>query len=212
MYSPSSPVPAKPNLCWACAGAAATISLLQSDSALVNSALHELADKAIVHVVKPDLALLAVLLDRGLFDKVAEGLQAQLIKVLSADHNIPPLLSPGYPSPSVPAHEYIDARTIILPATISLLAAQGCYAQAAALCVYHTRFHHAFANFESGMQQLLPYLKGHQEVVTAGGASCDNLHASWPLPQTLIRVQKSLDAMLAASIERMQADNYDNFV
>ncbi|KAL0036267.1 hypothetical protein WJX79_010808 [Trebouxia sp. C0005] len=115
------------------AGASAAISLLQSDATLIKSALHDLADKAIVNVVKPDLALLSVLLDKGLFEKVAAGLQAQLITVLSSDPQ-PPSLEP-YLSTSSSAVSYDDilAESILLPATVSLLTAQGYYAQAAAL-------------------------------------------------------------------------------
>ena len=73
----------------ACAGASPAVSLLQSDATLANSALHDLADKAITDVVKPDSAMLTVLLDKGRFDKVAGGLQAQLIKILSSDSASP---------------------------------------------------------------------------------------------------------------------------
>lgn len=161
--------------------------------------------------MKPNLALLSVLLDKAVFNKVAGGLQSQLIKILSADANPPPLLLAG-PDPPSMAHDYIDARAVLLPATISLLAAQGYYAQAAALCKYHTHVHPSFSSFESGLPLLFPYLKSHLEVVTVDIAAYGQFPFSWPLPQTLQRVYKSLERMLAFSIERMQADKYDHLV
>jgi hypothetical protein len=195
-----------------CAGASAAISLLQSDATLVKSALHDLADKAIVNVVKPDLALLSVLLDKGLFEKVAGGLQAQLIKVLSSDPQ-PPSLEPytSISSSAVPCDD-IHAESILLPATVSLLTAQGYYAQAAALCMYQTHAHPAFANFESGLQQLLPYLTSFQENSRSSNVTLADVSASWPLPQTLVRLHESMHARLSAALERMKADNYDTCI
>ncbi len=185
--------------------------MLQSDATLVNSALHDLADKAIVDVVKPDLALLSVLLDKGLFEKVAAGLQAQLINVLSSDPR-PPSLEPYLStSSSVVSCDEIRAESILIPATVSLLIAQGCYAQAAALCIYHTHAHPAFANFESGLQQLQPYLTSFQENSRSSSVTVADVSASWPLPQTLVRVHESMHAKFEAALERMKADNYESF-
>ena len=191
------------------AGVSATISLLQPDSALASSALHDLADTAIVDVIQPDLPLLAVLLDKGLFDKVAGGLQAQLVKALTADPD-PPLL-PFPACTSIPSSDRVDARSVLLPATIFLLTAQGCYAQAAALCIFHTHAHPAFANFESGVQRLPPYLTSFKENLDTCDAVSTLSPATWSLPRTLIRVFQSLSTMAAASIERMHADNPEHF-
>ena len=185
--------------------------MLQSDATLVNSALHDLADKAIVNVVKPDLALLSVLLDKRLFEKVAGGLQAQLIIVLSSDPQ-PPSLEPYLSTSSSPvACDDIHAESILLPATVSLLTAQGYYAQAAALCMYHTHAHPAFANFESGLQQLQPYLTSFQQHSRSSNVTVADVSASWPLPQTLVRVHESMHASFDAALERMKADNYESF-
>lgn len=186
--------------------------MLQSDATLVNSALHDLADKAIVSVVKPDLALLSVLLDKGLFENVAAGLQAQLIKVLSSESQ-PPSLEPylSTSSPSAVSFDDIHAESILIPATVALLIAQGCYAQAAALCMYHTHAHPAFANFESGLQHLQPYLTSFQENSRSSNVTVADVSASWPLPQTLVRVHESMHARFEAALERMKADNYESF-
>ena len=185
--------------------------MLQSDTTLVNSALHDLADKAIVNVVKPDLALLSVLLDKRLFEKVAGGLQAQLINALSSDPQ-PPSLEPYLSTSSSPvACDDIHAESILLPATVSLLTAQGYYAQAAALCMYHTHAHPAFANFESGMQQLQPYLTSFQQHSRSSNVTVADVSATWPLPQTLVRVHESMHASFDAALERMKADNYESF-
>ncbi|DBB06293.1 hypothetical protein WJX77_007210 [Trebouxia sp. C0004] len=194
------------------AGASAAISLLQSDATLLKSALHNLADKAIVNVVKPDLALLSVLLDKGLFDKVAGGLQAQLLKVLSSDPQ-PPSLEPYISTPSSAVScDDIHAESILLPATVSLLTAQGYYAQAAALCMYQTHAHPAFANFESGLQQLQPYLTSFQENSRSNNVTVADVSASWPLPQTLVRVHESMHARFDAALERLKADNYESVI
>lgn len=166
-----------------------------------------------MNVVKPDLALLSVLLDKGLFNKVAAGLQAQLLQVLSSDPQ-PPSLEPYLSTPSSSAADSCDAihaESILLPATVSLLIAQGCYAQAAALCMYHTHAHPAFASFESGLQQLQPYLTSFQKNSTLSNVTVADVSASWPLPQTLVRVHESMHARFEAALERMKADNYESF-
>ena len=194
------------------AGAAASIALLQTDTALVDGALHDLADSAITDTVEPDLPLLSILLQKGLFERVAGGLQAQLIKCLSADPNPPPMLCVDFEcSPAL--HDTADARSTLLPATISLLTSKGYYAQASALCVFHTQLHPAFASFESGMQYLCPYLIAHQQSLASDSKVLNcNVVESWPVPSTLSELQKSLSILLAASIDRMTSDNYqDNF-
>ena len=193
------------------AGAAASIALLQTDTALIDGALHDLADSAITDTVKPDLPLLSILLQKGLFERVAGGLQAQLIKCLSADPNPPPMLSIDFEgSPAL--HDNADARSTLLPATISLLTSKGYYAQASALCVFHTQLHPAFASFESGMQYLYPYLIAHRHLLASDSKVLKyNVIESWPLPSTLSELQKSLSMLLAASIDRMTSDNYQDY-
>ena len=80
------------------------------------------------------------------------------------------------------------------------------------LCASTTHVYIPVSSFESGLPLLFPYLKSHQEVVTVDIAAYGQFPVSWPLPQTLQRVYKSLEHMLASSIERMQADKYDHFV
>ena len=193
------------------AGAAASIALLQTDIALVDGALHDLADNAITDTVHPDLPLLSILLQKGLFERVAGGLQAQLIKCLSAGPNPPPMFSAEYEC--CPAlHDIADARSTLLPATIALLTSKGYYAQASALCVFHTQLHPAFASFESGMQYLHPYLNAHQQLLASDSKvlKC-NVVESWPLPSTLSELQRSLPLLLAAGIDRMTSDNYKDY-
>lgn len=192
------------------AGAAASIALLQFDAALVNSALHDLADKAITDTVKPDLPLLSILLKKGLFERVAGGLQSQLLKCLSASPQTPLMVFAQSSSPVDTMLNVTDARSILLPATISLLVSKGYYAQAAALCAYHTHLHPAFASFESGMQQLLPYLNSHQEIGKSDSSFCC-MPESWPLPTTLFTVQNLLPKLLATATERMTTDGYNHF-
>ena len=192
------------------AGAAASIALLQTDTALVDGALHDLADRAITDTVKPDLFLLSILLQKGLFERVAGGLQAQLIKCLSADPTPPPMFSAD--SQCSPAlHDIADTRTTLLPATISLLTGEGYYAQAAALCVFHTQLHPAFSSFEPGMQYLYPYLIAHQQLLASDSELKCNVVESWPLPSTLSELQKSLPVLLAAGIDRIRHDNYIDY-
>ena len=194
----------------ACAGVSPAIALLLPEPTLASSVLHDLADEAIIDVVKPDLALLTVLLDKELFDKVAGGLQAQLIKLLSSDA-APPfiLLLPSETIPSLCLH-HAHPRSILLPALVSLLTAQGYYAQAAALCMYHTHIHPAFHNVEIGLQQLLPYLVNAKKSVKACNIAVADFSTSWPLPHSLFRVSSSLSALLDAAMERMKVDNYDS--
>ena len=194
-------------------GTAASIALLglQFDSALAKSAVQDLADKTTTHNVHPDLALLTILLEKGLFEKVAGGLQAQLLKLLSAESPPPALVFADSALAPTPSHKTADARSILLPATISLLVSKGYYAQAACLCAYHTHLHPAFANFESGMQQLMPYLRSHQDRVVSGDSVYCNVSDSWPLPLTLFRVHSSLPHLLAAATEQMTVDNYNSF-
>ena len=193
------------------AGAAAPIALLQTDPALVDSALHDLADSAITDTVKPDLSLLSILLQKGLFERVAGGLQAQLIKCLSADPNPPPMFSVD--SNCSPAFfDIADARSTLLPATISLLTSKGYYAQASALCVFHAQLHPAFSSFESGMQYLYPYLTAHQQLLASDNKVLNySVVESWPLPSTLSELQKSLSVLLASGIDRMTKDHYTDY-
>ena len=194
----------------ACAGSSPAIALLLPESTLASSVLHDLADEAILDVVKPDLALLTVLLDKGLFDKVAGSLQAQLIRVLTSD-TVPPFIRvhPSKIIPSLCPHNG-DPRSILLPAIVSLLTAQGYYAQAAALCMYHTQTHPVFQNVETGLQQLLPYLVNAKKSVEACNLAVADCSKSWPLPQTLFRVSCFLGALLDAAMVRMKLDDYDS--
>lgn len=194
------------------AGAAASIALLQTDTALVDSALHDLADSAVTDTMEPDLPLLSILLQKGVFERVAGGLQAQLIKCLSADPTPPPLIFADFDCPPPASHDIDDPRSILLPATISLLASKGCYAQAAALCVFHTQLHPAFASFESGMQHLHPYLHAHQKLLISDSKVLKySSLESWPLPSILSEVHNSLSMLLLAGIDRMANDNYKDY-
>ena len=194
------------------AGPAASIALLQTDTDLVDSALHDLADSAITETVEPNLPLLTIVLEKGLFDKVASGLQAQLVKCLSANPCPPAMFSSANDLPSPTSHDIADARSILLPATISLLTSRGYYAQASGLCVFHTQLQPAFASFESGMQYLYPYLLAYQQLMTCPDSRVRcNMTDSWPLPVTLSKVQDSLPILLAAAVDRMKSDNCSVF-
>lgn len=194
------------------AGAAASIAMLQTDTALVDSALSDLADSAITETVQPDMPLLSILLQKGLFERVAGGLQAQLIKCLSADPNPPPLIFADFESPPPASLDIADARSILLPATISLLASKGYYAQASALCVFHTQLHPAFASFESGMQHLQPYLHAHQKLLISDSKVLNySSFESWPLPSILSELHNSLSMLVVAGIDRMASDNYKDY-
>ena len=160
--------------------------------------------------MEPDLPLLSILLQKGFFERVAGGLQAQLIKCLSADPQPPPMIFADSKPPLPALRDTADARSILLPATTSLLASKGYYAQASSLSVFHIQLHPAFASFESGMQYLHPYLSAHQHLVTSDGKVCCNVTESWPLPSTLSKLQESLPTLLAAGVDRMMTDNYND--
>lgn len=179
---------------------------------MVDSCLHDLADSAITETVEPNLPLLTILLEKGLFERVAGGLQAQLIKCLSANPWPRPMLSDDLLFPPPAPHNIVDARSILLPAAISLLTAKGYYAQASGLCCFHTQLHPAFASVESGMQYLHPYLVAHQQLMTPDSKMrhC-NVTDSWPLPVTLSKVQDSLPVLLAAAVDHMKNDSYNIF-
>lgn len=183
--------------------------MLQSDPALADSALRDLADEAITSVIVPSLCLLAVLLERRLFSKVAPSLQKQLLEVLLQSDN-PSLGPPACALSSTDAchahevHHAPDAESILIPATVSLLVNQGSYAQAADLCMYHLKMHPVFANVESGLPWLLLYVSRHQEIFESPVWSPQVLR--WPLPQTLSRLSAALGAMLADAVKRMQSE------
>ena len=77
--------------------------------------------------------------------------------------------------------------------------------------MYHTHAHPGFASFESGLQQLQPYLTSFQKNSTSSNVTVADVSASWPLPQTLVRVHESMHARFEAALERMKADNYESF-
>ena len=93
-----------------------------------------------------------------------------------------------------------------MPVTVSLLATQGHYAQAAAWCMYHTHTHPTFHNVDIGLQQLLPYLISVKTSLEACNVAVADFSTSWPLPQTLFRVSCSLSTMLDASMRRMKVE------
>ena len=192
------------------AGESATLALLQSNSALIDSVMNDLADEAIIDVVTSSLSLLAVLLEKGLFSKIAESLRAQFLILLQT--SIPPALLPSNPTvdDSFPdATRTVDARTLLIPATASLLVSQGCFAQAAALCFYHLKAHPAFANLEFGLHLLGPYIRENQKILKTYNASPEVLDCA--VPQTIGRLCNEMDANFENCIVYMQNQDIDYF-
>ena len=186
------------------------MAILQSNSALIDSVMNDLADETIIDVVTPSLSLLAVLLEKGLFSKIAESLQAQFLVLLQTSS--PPALLQSISTAedqSPDATSVVDARTLLIPATTALLVSQGCFAQAAALCFYHLKAHPAFANLEFGLHLLAPYIRENQKILRTYNASFEVLDCA--VPQTIGRLYKAMDANFEDCKVYMQHQDIDYF-
>ena len=192
------------------AGVCATIAILSGDNVLIESTMNDLADEAIVNFVTPNLPLLAVLLERGLFSNVAESLQLQLLNLLQKPATPPSLLQTSdsaFPVAQDSQNADFMASSIMLPASIFLLVSQGCYAQASGLCMYHVKYHDAFKNVESGLKCLALYVSKHQEALKCSPESPQP--ADWPVPQTILKLSSALVDLLTATTNRMRTDSFD---
>ena len=192
------------------AGESATVALLQSNSALIDGVVNDLAHEAITDVITPSLALLTVLLEKGLFSRIAESLQIQFL--LSLRRSSPPTLlsSNSYTGDSTSdAKHIVDARSLLIPATASLLVSQGCFAQAADLCFFHLKAHPAFANLEFGLHLLPPYIRENQRIFRTYTASPQVLNCA--VPNRFDRLCESLDTIFEDCIIYMQEHNVDQF-
>lgn len=178
------------------------MALLQPESDLTAAALEELSAKATDNRVQPDAALLAVLLDKGLFDKASGGLQAQLIRGISDNAEAPQL--------GIQKHGW-QANSILIPALIAHLAAKGWYAQAAEVCAYHSLLHPSYRSWEIGLQRLPPYLQAHSQHSYAKLAMA-NFPQNWPLPVALRRLLTQLPSFAAVALQHMRENSFSELV
>lgn len=180
------------------------ISLLETDSSLIVKAVRHLKAKKTDHGLQPDPLLLCLLLDKGLFEEASGALQAALIHMLR-DSPQPP---------TFPIDNAIsDANSIMLPSLVAHLARQGCYAQAAELCAYHTCLHPAYYSFSAGLQRLQPYLHAYarrqQDYAVPAGSS---LSEQWALPNTLLQLVQTLSSSAELALQRMSQDKVNELL
>ena len=171
------------------------MSLLQPDAALTAKAMQHLRAKG-GSLIQPDLLLLSLLLDRGLFENVNGALQTGLARAL--------INSPEHQSFSVDINIH-SASTILLSSMVVHFAAQRCYAQAAEVCAHHTALHSAYFSLSAGLQRLQPYLRALRLHDNAG-LDVHNCVATWPLPNTLLRLGKMLSSRAELALEQMSQD------
>jgi len=209
---------------------AATLGLLLPCAGLAEAAAAALTASPPPAGLAPDDALLAALLARRLFRRVADApaygaLAAALLAgpaVLApppgpADGAEDPGLSPG------------GARGTLVPAAAAALAADGQYGRAGALAVAHMRLHPALACYDGGLALLERYLAAHAAAAnaaparqpTAGLTGDPGLGAQpagepaaagrglWAVPHAAAEVAAALPAACRAALARLRADLQD---
>lgn len=186
----------------ACAGLAVAINLLQPNTSLTANNMQHLNMKSTDSSVQPDLVLLALLLDTGLFEQANGALQAGLVRTL---------MQTSGPPPFADGNLILDASTIMLPSMVAQFTRQGYYAQAAELCAYHTGLHPAYYSLNAGLQRLQPYLSAQTQHTHAGlDSSC--FSESSAVPNTMARLGQRLSSSAELALQRMSEDKFDELL
>ena len=178
------------------------INLLQPNTSLTASNMQHLKMKGTDSSVQPDLVLLALLLDGGLFEQASGALQAELVRTL--------MQSSGHP-PFADENRILDASTIIFPSMVAQFTRQGYCAQAAELSAHHTGLHPAYYSLNAGLQRLQPYLSAQRQHTHAGiDSSCFSDISA--VPNTLARLGQRLSSSAELALQKMGEDKFDELL
>lgn len=173
------------------------VSLLQGHTSMTTSAMQHLRAHHPEQPVQPDPMLLCLLLHKGLFEEISGSLQAALVRAVRSSPEPPAFLIDN---------TILDANSIILPSLVAHFARQGCYAQAAELCAYHTCLHPAYYTFSAGVQTLQPYLHAQRQHDYTE-LDVVELTKHWPIPRTLMQLAQSLSSSAEHALQRMSQDH-----
>jgi len=208
---------------------AATLGLLLPCAGLAEAAAAALTASPPPAGLAPDDALLAALLARRLFRRVADApAYGALAAALLAG---PAVLAPPGPAEGAedPGLSPGGARGTLVPAAAAVLAADGQYGRAGALAVAHMRLHPALACYDGGLALLERYLAAHAAAAnaaparqpTAGLTGDPGLGAQpagepaaagrglWAVPHAAAEVAAALPAACRAALARLRADLQD---
>jgi len=215
---------------------ATTLGLLLPCAGLAEAAAAALAASPPPAGLAPDDALLAALLARRLFRRVADApAYGALAAALLAG---PAVLAPppgpeegaaGAAGAAVPGLGPGGARGALVPAAAAALAADGQYGRAGALAVAHMRLHPALACYDGGLALLERYLAAHAAAAGAalarqpaagphGDPGPGAQHAGepaaagrglWAVPHAAADVAAALPAACRAALARLRADLQD---
>ncbi len=208
---------------------AATLGLLLPCAGLAEAAAAALTASPPPAGLAPDDALLAALLARRLFRRVADApAYGALAAALLAG---PAVLAPPGPAEGAedPGLSPGGARGTLVPAAAAVLAADGQYGRAGALAVAHMRLHPALACYDGGLALLERYLAAHAAAAGAAparqpaarltgdpgpGAQPAGEPAAagrglWAVPHAAAEVAAALPAACRAALARLRADLQD---
>jgi len=208
---------------------AATLGLLLPCAGLAEAAAAALTASPPPAGLAPDDALLAALLARRLFRRVADApAYGALAAALLAG---PAVLAPPGPAEGAedPGLSPGGARGTLVPAAAAVLAADGQYGRAGALAVAHMRLHPALACYDGGLALLERYLAAHDAAAAAAparqpaarltgdpgpGAQPAGEPAAagrglWAVPHAAAEVAAALPAACRAALARLRADLQD---
>ena len=208
---------------------AATLGLLLPCAGLAEAAAAALTASPPPAGLAPDDALLAALLARRLFRRVADApAYGALAAALLAG---PAVLAPPGPAEGAedPGLSPGGARGTLVPAAAAVLAADGQYGRAGALAVAHMRLHPALACYDGGLALLERYLAAHAAAAGAalarqpaagphGDPGPGAQHAGepaaagrglWAVPHAAADVAAALPAACRAALARLRADLQD---
>ena len=206
-----------------------TLGLLLPCAGLAEAAAAALTASPPPAGLAPDDALLAALLARRLFRRVADApAYGALAAALLAG---PAVLAPPGPAEGAedPGLSPGGARGTLVPAAAAVLAADGQYGRAGALAVAHMRLHPALACYDGGLALLERYLAAHAAAAnaaparqpTAGLTGDPGLGAQpagepaaagrglWAVPHAAAEVAAALPAACRAALARLRADLQD---
>jgi len=199
---------------------AATLGLLLPCAGLAEAAAAALTASPPPAGLAPDDALLAALLARRLFRRVADApAYGALAAALLAG---PAVLAPPGPAEGAedPGLSPGGARGTLVPAAAAVLAADGQYGRAGALAVAHMRLHPALACYDGGLALLERYLAAHAAAAGAaparqpaarltGGEPAAAGRGLWAVPHAAAEVAAALPAACRAALARLRADLQD---
>lgn len=206
-----------------------TLGLLLPCAGLAEAAAAALTASPPPAGLAPDDALLAALLARRLFRRVADApAYGALAAALLAG---PAVLAPPGPAEGAedPGLSPGGARGTLVPAAAAVLAADGQYGRAGALAVAHMRLHPALACYDGGLALLERYLAAHAAAAGAAparqpaarltgdpgpGAQPAGEPAAagrglWAVPHAAAEVAAALPAACRAALARLRADLQD---